>query len=199
MLLRNLSADTDLSELALRAMRDESAMDTLMRNVRVLSHRYSRARLSGNGDGGQLADDVAQEICIAVFQALPTYTHKGVPFQAFVYAIASRKVADARRSSYRSRHVLVDVLPDTGEVTASAETEVIGRLESRDMADLLESLPERLREVLVLRVAMGLTAQEAGVMLGMTAGAVRIAQHRALQRLRDLHRARAVTRGEVTA
>jgi RNA polymerase sigma-70 factor (ECF subfamily) len=40
--------------------------------------------------------------------------------------------------------------------------------------------------VLVLRVAVGLTAEETGKSLGMTAGAVRVTQHRALARLREL-------------
>ncbi|MDD9349764.1 MULTISPECIES: sigma-70 family RNA polymerase sigma factor [unclassified Mumia] len=197
MLPRPPSGEPDLAELALRALDDADVMDALMRDVRTVSHRYCRARLGGYRDGAQLAEDVAQEICIAVFQALPTFEHQGLPFEAFVYAIGSRKVADAQRSAYRSRQVLVDVVPDSG--VASAESEVLGRLESQDVLDLLDCLPGRLHEVLVLRVAMGLTANEVGTAMGMTPGAVRIAQHRALQRLRDLHRNRQVTRGEVSA
>ena len=197
MLPRPPSGEPDLAELALRALDDADVMDALMRDVRTVSHRYCRARLGGYRDGAQLAEDVAQEICIAVFQALPTFEHQGLPFEAFVYAIGSRKVADAQRSAYRSRQVLVEVVPDAG--VASAESEVLGRLESQDVLDLLDCLPDRLHEVLVLRVAMGLTAHEVGTTMGMTPGAVRIAQHRALQRLRDLHRNRQATRGEVSA
>jgi RNA polymerase sigma-70 factor (ECF subfamily) len=43
-----------------------------------------------------------------------------------------------------------------------------------------------LRELLVLRVAVGLSAEETGRAMGMSAGAVRVAQHRALARLRAL-------------
>ena len=54
-----------------------------------------------------------------------------------------------------------------------------------DMATaLLERLPHNLRELLVLRVAVGLSAEETGRALGMTPGAVRVAQHRALTKLR---------------
>jgi RNA polymerase sigma-70 factor (ECF subfamily) len=38
----------------------------------------------------------------------------------------------------------------------------------------------------VLRVLTGLSAQETGSALGMSAGAVRVAQHRALARLRAI-------------
>ena len=49
---------------------------------------------------------------------------------------------------------------------------------------MLEQLPGQLREVMLLRVAAGLTAEETGSALGMTAGAVRVAQHRALTKMR---------------
>ena len=51
---------------------------------------------------------------------------------------------------------------------------------------LLDRLPENLREIMLLRVAAGLTAEETGAALGMTAGAVRVAQHRALTKMRQL-------------
>jgi RNA polymerase sigma-70 factor (ECF subfamily) len=48
---------------------------------------------------------------------------------------------------------------------------------------------------MVLRVAVGLSAEETGRALGMSAGAVRVAQHRALQKLRAA--AEHVARGQV--
>ena len=50
---------------------------------------------------------------------------------------------------------------------------------------LLQTLPHQQREILLLRVAVGLSAEETGRALGLTPGAVRVAQHRALRRLRD--------------
>jgi len=51
---------------------------------------------------------------------------------------------------------------------------------------LLARLPDAQREVVLLRVAAGLSAEEAGAVLGMSPGAVRVAQHRALTKLRAL-------------
>ncbi|KHL18520.1 RNA polymerase sigma-70 factor (ECF subfamily) [Mumia flava] len=191
-------SDVDLTELARRALDDDLVMDQLMRAVRAAAQRYCRARLAGYGASRQLAEDVAQEICIAVLEALPRYRHQGVPFEAFVYAIGSRKVADAQRTHHRMPVVLFDEVPETDSVP-SPEHDVLERLEVEDVMSLLDSLPTRLREVLVMRVALGLPATQVGLTLGMSAGAVRIAQHRALQRLRELHLNRRATRGEVTA
>jgi len=51
---------------------------------------------------------------------------------------------------------------------------------------LLARLPENQRELLLLRVVSGLSAEETGNVLGMSPGAVRVAQHRALARLRQM-------------
>jgi RNA polymerase sigma-70 factor (ECF subfamily) len=48
---------------------------------------------------------------------------------------------------------------------------------------LLETLAPRQRDILVLRLVVGLSAQETAVAIGLTATAVRVAQHRALAKL----------------
>ncbi len=58
-----------------------------------------------------------------------------------------------------------------------------GELSER-MAVLLRVLPEKQREILLLRVVVGLSAEETAEAVGSTPGAVRVAQHRALARLR---------------
>ena len=52
------------------------------------------------------------------------------------------------------------------------------------MATLLKVLPDKQREIVVLRVVVGLSAEETADAVGSTPGAVRVAQHRALSRLR---------------
>jgi RNA polymerase sigma-70 factor, ECF subfamily len=53
--------------------------------------------------------------------------------------------------------------------------------------------------LLVRRVLAGMSAQETGDELGMSAGAVRVAQHRALARLRTIAREEAMFREESIA
>jgi DNA-directed RNA polymerase specialized sigma24 family protein len=48
----------------------------------------------------------------------------------------------------------------------------------------MELLTPRQRKVLILRVVVGLSAEETAGAVGSTPGAVRVAQHRALNRLR---------------
>ena len=61
--------------------------------------RYCRARLGRITGHYYVADDVAQEVCLAVLAALPRYRDMGRPFASFVFGIASHKVADAVRNA----------------------------------------------------------------------------------------------------
>jgi RNA polymerase sigma-70 factor, ECF subfamily len=177
---------SDLSAVALLARDgDSDATAALLERVRALAHRYCRARLATYPAGQHLADDVAQDVCIAVLSALPRYRNRGRPFEAFVHGIAARKVADAQRNVARADRP-TDVVPDDVDARPTPEEEALNAADLKQAMNLLEELPEKLREVVVLRVAAGMSAEETGRSLGMSAGAVRVAQHRALTRLRKL-------------
>lgn len=176
----------DLSELARAAQSGGPAqVEALLARVRPIAHRYCRARLFSYPGGQQLADDVAQDICIAVLRALSRYRDRGRPFEAFVHAVAARKVADAQRAFSRSPQP-ADDLPDEVDAAPTPEEQAVTQSDVQYASELLDLLPKNLREVMLLRVAAGLSADETGAALGMSAGAVRVAQHRALAKLRKL-------------
>lgn len=165
---------------------DRRALADLLEFLHPLVVRYCRARVSDGHRSLATADDLAQEVCMAVITALPGYHADGSPFLAFVYGIASHKVIDAHRSAGRSRSVAVASPPDSVAPEPGPERLAVQDSVATSMAALLDRLPEAQQEILRLRVAVGLTAEETAVALGMTPGAVRVAQHRALTKLRSL-------------
>jgi RNA polymerase sigma-70 factor, ECF subfamily len=175
----------DLTTLA--AGGQPAAIESLLRQIRPMVVRYCRARLGHISGHYQVADDVAQEVCIAVLSALPRYRDMGRPFASFVFGIASHKVADARRNAARLA-IPTEDLPDGPDDRPGPEETVVAYIEAERARALLARLPVHQRELLVLRVLSGMSAQETGQALGMSAGAVRVAQHRALARLRVIAR-----------
>ncbi|PWW64378.1 sigma-70 family RNA polymerase sigma factor [Actinokineospora spheciospongiae] len=163
---------------------DPRAIERVLASVRPLVVRYCRARVGRQERSYASADDVAQEVCLAVLTALPGYRDQGRPFLAFVYGIAAHKVADAHRASSRNRSEPVADVPDGPETEAGPEQRAMQGELSRRMNDLLQVLPDKQREIVVLRVVVGLSAEETAEAVGSTPGAVRVAQHRALARLR---------------
>ena len=170
---------------ALAVSGDEAAREALFTQVRLLAYRYCRARIGRMPGGDQAADDVGQEVCLAVLTALPRYRDEGRPFEAFVYGIAAHKVADAQRAALRAP-VPTEALPDEQVLANGPEDDAVARSEAATVRELLDQMPPHQREILVLRVVVGLSAEETGRAMSMTPGAVRVAQHRALTRLRSL-------------
>lgn len=179
------TVDQDLALIVAAAVaNDRAAVERLLGYVRPLVVRYCRARVGRQERSFASADDVAQEVCLAVLTALATYRDQGRPFLAFVYGIAAHKVADAHRAASRNRAEPVAEVPDEPELDAGPEQRAMrGEMTTR-MAELLQVLPAKQREILVLRVVVGLSAEETADAVGSTPGAVRVAQHRALVRLR---------------
>ncbi|WP_445169027.1 sigma-70 family RNA polymerase sigma factor [Mycolicibacterium sp. Dal123E01] len=165
------------------------ALREVVETIRPIVVRYIRARLGSTERVGLSADDVAQEVCLAAIQALPRYQDQGRPFLAFVYGIAAHKVADAHRAAGRNRSDPTDVVPERYSLEAGPEALAVQSDSAARMSKLLEILPEKQREILMLRIVVGLSAEETAQAVGSTPGAVRVAQHRALAKLK----------GEITA
>ncbi|GAA3317165.1 sigma-70 family RNA polymerase sigma factor [Nonomuraea dietziae] len=181
------SDESDLRELTSLAVQgDRSAIESLLGELRPMVVRYCRARLGRVSGQYHIADDVAQEVCIAVLSALPRYRDMGRPFASFVFGIASHKVADALRSWVRSAVPTQDLPDGPDEGPGAPEETVVRYIEVEQARRLLSRLPDNQRELLLLRVVSGLSAEETGNVLGMSPGAVRVAQHRALARLRQM-------------
>ncbi|MBO0840078.1 MAG: sigma-70 family RNA polymerase sigma factor [Sciscionella sp.] len=164
---------------------DRGAVERLLGVVRPLVVRYCRGRVGRGVRSVVSADDVAQEVCLAVLRALPGYRDQGRPFLAFVYGIAAHKVADAHRVAVRDRSEPFAEVPDS-VVGGSPESVVVSGELASWVGRLMGVLPAKQREIVVLRVVVGLSAEETAVAVGSTPGAVRVAQHRALTRLRKL-------------
>ncbi|TGD86710.1 sigma-70 family RNA polymerase sigma factor [Mycolicibacterium sp. CH28] len=161
------------------------ALREVVETIRPIVVRYIRARLGATERVGLSADDVAQEVCLAAIQALPRYQDQGRPFLAFVYGIAAHKVADAHRAAARNRSDPTDVVPERYSLEAGPEQMAVNSDSAARMNQLLQVLPEKQREILILRIVVGLSAEETADAVGSTPGAVRVAQHRALAKLKS--------------
>jgi len=164
---------------------DRVALREVLETIRPIVVRYCRARVGAMERSGLSAEDVAQEVCLAAVMALPRYCDRGRPFLAFVYGIAAHKVADAYRAAGRDLAYPTDSIPEHRSAEPDPEQAALEADSVTRMNDLLEILPDKQREILILRVVVGLSAEETAEAVGSTPGAVRVAQHRALARLKS--------------
>ena len=163
---------------------DRAAVEGLVGEIRPRVLRYVVAKLLDP----HAAEDVTQEAMMTALSSLPRYVDQGRPFTAWVFGIAANKISESRRAAGRRRERVVDAIPEQASDRAYEPEHAAGRLDAaRQVAQMLASLPAPQGEILRLRIAAGLSADETAAVLGMTPGAVRVAQHRALAKLRAEH------------
>jgi RNA polymerase sigma-70 factor (ECF subfamily) len=165
---------------------EPAAVAKLISMITPVAVRYCRARLGGRDLSYLSADDVAQEVCLAVLHALPNYQDRGGSFLYLVHAIASNKVADAYRLVSRDRSDPVAELPERPLADNEPEKRVLDVDLGARLSKLVATLPPLQQEILTLRISVGLSANETAEALGISPGNVRVTQHRALTKLRAL-------------
>jgi RNA polymerase sigma-70 factor (ECF subfamily) len=169
---------------------DRHALGQLYDTYRDRVARFATGRL---GDP-EKAEDVTSETFEAVCRNLGAY-RAGTDFEAWLFTIAHRRVADHFRSRYRRQEVPLDeAAPGGGRpgaarngaapAVAGPEEAVLAAERRAEVAGAFRRLRPDQQEVLALRVLGGLSSAQVGEVLGKSEGAVRVAQHRALQSLR---------------
>jgi RNA polymerase sigma-70 factor (ECF subfamily) len=137
------------------------------------------------GDRHQ-AEDLTGTTFVSAIEGLPRFYGPIEALGGWLFGIARHDLYDHRRRQARSRiEPLEQHLPEAAAAAGATDPEelAIERLEgSRVLAALRQLSPDQ-REVLLLRMAAGLTAPEVAETLGKTTGAVKALQHRGLASL----------------
>lgn len=166
-----------LHELLVRGMAgDSGAYHEFLKALSAHLRAFLRRRLTQLPDE---VEDLVQETLLAVHNQRHTY-HPGQPLTAWIHAIARYKLVDMLRRR-TGREALNDPLDDELDVLAASDTEAMDA--KRDLAKLLDQLPDRQRLPIQYVKLDGLSVVEAARMTGMTESAVKIGVHRGLKAL----------------
>jgi RNA polymerase sigma-70 factor (ECF subfamily) len=171
------SSEDRLRELLLRGLAgDSAAYHAFLRELSSHLRAFLRKRLAGLP---QEVEDLLQESLLAIHNQRHTYDHRQ-PVTAWVYAVARYKLVDLLRRRSR-RDLLNDPLEEDSELLAASDDEAAEA--RRDLAKLLESLPDRQRLPIIHVKLEGLSVAETARLTGMSESAVKIGVHRGLKAL----------------
>lgn len=142
---------------------------------------YFKTRLVSAGYGAVEAEDLVQEVLIAVHTRRHTYD-PSQPFTPWLYGIARYKLIDyLRRSRASSRDVPLD---DAEGVLARDDAS--GVESSFDVEKMLAQLPPKMSRAIRFVRLEGLSVNEAATRTGMSPSAVKVSVHRGLKALARL-------------
>jgi RNA polymerase sigma-70 factor (ECF subfamily) len=153
---------TELVEAARAGGSDE--LELLLRTVWPDAYRLARAIIGED----QPAQDAAQDACIIVCRTIGSLRSSGA-FRTWFSRIVVREAAAVKRRLLRSEPVIE--IADASDQTAAI-----------DVWSALSRLPQKLREVVVLRYFEDLTSHEIAAVFGIPDGTVRVSRRVPMRR-----------------
>lgn len=129
-------------------------------------------------------DNLTGEVLLGLVAGISDFDGDERKFRSWVFVMAHHRLVDERRRD-RRRANMTSVAP-TPRPAAGADADVLERLGESEWAERLDQLSDDQRSVVLLRIVAGLSTEETARVLGKRPGTVRVLQHRALGRLREI-------------
>lgn len=175
--------DIDILQLVKKSQNgDSEAFGQLYDLFAQRIFRYISLKIQDNS----LAQDLLQETFIKAWKGLPNLPRENLNFSAWLYKISGNCINDYFRKKYRS--------PDTVELQEALFISTPDRIGQQldieaDMQVIeiaFKKLPAQYRQVLELLFIQDFSLQETAKILQKNYISIRVLQHRALKRLKDI-------------
>ena len=169
-------------ELVERARAGEAAaLDTLVSRHHAAVYEVTY-RVLGDPDA---AADAAQDAFVKALGALDGFRGEA-SFKTWLLTIAANVARSAGRKTTRRREVALDAVGERPGDLGDPERDAIVRTETERVNRALETLPEKQRLAVTLRIGQDLSHREVGEVIGSSEGAARVNYHLGIKRLKEL-------------
>lgn len=174
------SEPTDYELLRRAAEGERQAFELVYHRYHQVVYRFARA-MTGRPDA---AEDVTQEVFMALIKELPRYDPARAAFTTYLYGIARNLSRDRWRRT--QRRLVLEAIGLEQRSTTDDPFDLIERAQAATQVHrALRGLPLRYREVIILCDLHGLAYAEAALVVRSSVGSVRARLHRARQLLRQ--------------
>ena len=181
----SLVQQTNDISLAKRAARgDRQAFGELYETYMDRIYRYVFYQVKDK----MAAEDLTEEIFLKVWRGIGSFSGNKHSFSTWLYRIAHNHTMDYFRAK---RNWLVSIEQarmgsETLGATENPEQIVQNKLMQEELMELVSTLPEQQKEVIILKFIEGLNNHEIEQITGRSQGAIRITQMRALATLQQI-------------
>lgn len=149
--------------------------ETIYRDYHGKVFGYIRSKI----DSAQDAEDLAADVFLKVFEKLDSFDESRASLSTWIYTITRNTLTDY----YRTRKVLAEI-PEALEDSASVEDDVCNAEMLDTLANALETLDERERDIIILRFYSGKTLKEITAQMGISYAYGKVLQNKAYEKLK---------------
>ena len=131
------------------------------------------------------SEDLTERVFLRALRHIGNYSHRGLPFSAWLYRIAHNLVANWHRDNSRRKDMPLDDGMLMTQHFNFPEQELLQAEESDRLLEVIRTLPTDRQELLILKFVDNLSNAEIGRVMGRTEGAIKSLYHRTLLTIRD--------------
>lgn len=137
---------------------------------------YIRSKINSVQD----AEDITADVFVKAFEKLDSFDESKASLSTWIYTITRNTLTDY----FRTRKVLAEI-PETLEDDSSVENDVCNAEILESLANALDTLDERERDIIILRFYSGKTLKEITAQMGISYAYGKVLQNKALEKLRN--------------
>lgn len=127
------------------------------------------------------SEDLTSAVFVKIYEKIDTFDESKASISTWIYTIARNTLTDY----YRTRRVF-DEIPETFPENSSVEEEICNKEMLEKLADALQTLDERERDIIILRFYSGKTLKEIAEKMDISYAYVKVLQNKAFDKLKKL-------------
>ena len=179
----DLKAEAGHLEVLLNQVAQQRDRDAFIQLFRYFAPRV-KSFLMNRGLPDAAADDVLQEVMLAVWEKAGSYNSQKSKVSTWVFTIARYKYIDRMRRNGRRPTESAD-FEDHESSDVMSEDEVLHEQQKAALHEAIQKLPVEQQGVIILSFQKGLTHSEISKQLGLPLGTVKSRLRRAFSKLRE--------------
>ncbi len=172
----------DEKELIEKAKHEPEAFGDLYRHYveRIYNYHYRHT------NSREEAEDLTSRTFYRALRNLHAYQDRGATFQAWLFRIAHNLLVNHYRDSGRRPSIALEDAPPLSAEYGNPERELESEETQSQLLDLIATLPEERKTLVILKFVEQMSNTEIGIVLGKSEGAVKALYHRTLTSLRAI-------------
>ena len=139
--------------------------------------RYLQNRLRNP----QLAEDLCADVFVKIYEKIDTFDREKASLSTWIYTLTRNTLTDYFRS-----HREMDEVPDTFADDSQPEEEVCNEMMLERLAEAMEKLTGKERDIIIFYYYTGLTLRDAAEKMDISYSYAKLLHNRALEQLKDL-------------